>query len=40
MLVSTYRHESWELYATDVDEHMSVLRDIVTPTAEVKIGDI
>ena len=36
---STYRHESGELYAEDVDQHMAVLPDIVTPTAEVTIDD-
>ena len=37
---STYRHQSGELYAEDVDQHMAVLPDIVTPTAEVTIDDI
>ena len=37
---STYRHEFGELYAEDVDQHMAVLPDIVTPTAEVTIDDI
>ena len=38
--VATYRHESGELYAEDVDQHMAVLHDIVTPTTEVAINDI
>ena len=38
--VATYRHESGELYAEDVDQHMAVLPDIVTSTAEVAIDDI
>ena len=38
--VATYRHESGELYAEDVDQHMAVLFDIVTPTAEVAINEI
>ena len=38
--VSTYRHVSGELYAEDVDQHMAVLPDIVTSTAEVAIDDI
>ena len=38
--VSTYRLAGGELYAEDVDQHMAVLPDIVTPTAEVTIDDI
>ena len=38
--VATYRHESGELYAEDVDQHMAVLPDILTPTAKVAINDI
>ena len=38
--VATYRHESGELYAENVDQHMAVPPDIVTPTAEVAIDDI
>ena len=38
--VSTYRHESGELYAEDVYQHMAVLPDIVLPTAEVTIDNI
>ena len=38
--VAIYRHESGELNAEDVDQHMTVLPDIVTPTAEVAINDI
>ena len=38
--ISIYRHESEELYAEDADQHMEVLTEIVTPTAEVTIDDI
>ena len=38
--VATYCHESEELYAEDVDQHMAVLPDIVMPTAEVTVDDI
>ena len=38
--VSTYRHESEELYTKDVDQHMAVLTDIGMPTALVTIDDI
>ena len=38
--VATYRHESGDLYAEDVDQHMAVLPDIITSTAEVAIDDI
>ena len=38
--VSTYRHESGELYAKDVDQHLAVLPEIVTSTAEVTIDGI
>ena len=38
--VSTYRHESVELTAEDVDQHMTVLPDIGMPTSEVTIDDI
>ena len=37
---STYCHESGELYAEDVDQHMAVLPDTVMPTAKVAIKDI
>ena len=37
---STCRHESEELYAEYVDQHLAVLTDIVTSTAEVTIDDI
>ena len=37
--VSIYCHEIGELCTEDVDQHMAVLPDIVTPTAEVKIDD-
>ena len=36
----TYRHESGELYAKDVDQHMTVFSDIVMPTSKVTIEDI
>ena len=38
--VATYHYESGELYGEDVDQHMAVLPDIVTPTAGVAINDI
>ena len=38
--VSTYHYESEKLYTNGVDQHMAVLPDIVTPTAEVSIDDI
>ena len=38
--VSTYLRESGELYAEDVDQHMTVLPDTVMPTAKVAIKDI
>ena len=38
--LSIHRHESGELYAEDVDQHMTVLPEIVTPTAEITINDI
>uniref|UniRef100_A0AAV1V3K4 Uncharacterized protein n=1 Tax=Peronospora matthiolae TaxID=2874970 RepID=A0AAV1V3K4_9STRA len=37
--VATCSNESGELYAENVDLHMAVLLDIVTPTAEVAIDD-
>ena len=37
---STCRHESEELYAEYVDQHLAVLTDIVTRTVEVTIDDI
>ncbi|CAH0489054.1 unnamed protein product [Peronospora farinosa] len=36
----TYYHESGELYAEDVDQHMAVLPEIGPSTAEVTIDDI
>ena len=33
-------HESKELYAEDVDQHMAVLTDIVMPTAGITIDDV
>ena len=38
--VSTYQHESEELYAEDVDQHMAVFPDIAMPTSEVTINGI
>ena len=38
--VTTYSHQCGDLYAEDVDQHMAVLPDIVTPTAEVTIDGI
>ena len=38
--VTPYRHESGDLYAEDVDQHMTVLTDIGMPTAEIIIDDI
>ena len=38
--VFTYIHGSRELYAEDVDQHMEVWPDMVTPIAEVTIDDI
>ena len=37
---SSYHHESGELYAEDVEQHMAVLPEIVSSTAEVIIDDI
>ena len=34
---SMYYHESGELYAEDVDQHMAVLPEIVSSTEEVTI---
>ena len=38
--VSTYRNESGELYAEDVDHHMVILPEVVTPVAEIALEDI
>ena len=38
--VATYRKESGELYAEDVDQHMEVLPYVGMPTAEVVIDNI
>lgn len=37
---SIHYHESGELYAEDVDQHMAVLPEIVSPAAEVTIDKI
>ena len=37
---SAYYHESGELFAEEVDQHMAVLPEIVSSTAEVTIDDI
>ena len=37
---STFYHESDELYAEDVDQHMAVLPEVVSSTAEITIDDI
>ena len=37
---STYYHESGELFAEEVDQHMAVLPEIVSSTAEVTSDDI
>lgn len=37
---SIYYRESGELYAEDVDQHMAVLPEIVSPTAEITIDEI
>ena len=33
--VSMYRSESGEMYDEDVDQHMAILPDVVTPAAEI-----
>ena len=38
--VSTYRNKSEDLYAEDVDQYMAILSEVVTPTAEISLGDI
>ena len=35
-----FNHESGELYAEDVDQHMAVLPEVVSSTAEITIDDI
>uniref|UniRef100_A0AAV1TBU0 Uncharacterized protein n=1 Tax=Peronospora matthiolae TaxID=2874970 RepID=A0AAV1TBU0_9STRA len=35
-----YRHDSGDLLAEDVDQHMALLPDIIAPTKEVAIDDI
>ena len=37
---SIFYHESGELYAEDVDQHMAVLPEVVSSTAEITIDDI
>ena len=37
---SIHYHESGELYAEDVDQHMAVLPEITSPTAEITIDEI
>ena len=37
---SIYSHESGELYAEDVDQHMVVLPEVITPITEVSIDDV
>ena len=37
---STYRNESGELYAEDVDRHMAVLPEVVIPAVEISLEDI
>ena len=37
---STNHHESGELHAEDVDQHMVVLPEIILSTAEITIDDI
>ena len=37
---STFRNESGELYAEDVDQHMAVLPEVVIPAAEISLKDI
>ena len=35
-----YYHDGGELFAEDVDQHMAVLPEVVTPTQEITIDDI
>ena len=37
---STQYHESGELFAEDVDQHMALLPEVILTTAEIKIDDI
>ena len=37
---SIYHHDSGDLFAEDVDQHMAVLPEVITPTAEVTMDDI
>ena len=34
---STYRTESGDIYAEDVDQHMTILLEVVTPAAEISV---
>ena len=38
--VSTYRNESEQLYSEDVDQHMAILTEAVTPAAEISVKEI
>ena len=35
-----YYHESGEIYADDVDQHMAVLLEVASSTAEINLDDI
>ena len=37
---SVYHHESGNLFAEDVDQHMTILPEIITATAGITIDDI
>ena len=37
---STYHIESGEMYAEDIDQHMEILPEVVTPPAEISLEDI
>ena len=38
--VSAYRDFSEELYAEDVNQHMAILPEVITPAAEISFEDI
>ena len=38
--VSTYRTESGEVYAEDVDQHMAILPEVIIPATEISLEDI
>ena len=38
--VSAYCDSSKELYAEDVNQHMAILPEVVTPAAEISLEDI